>query len=914
MRARRGWLVGLYAAAGAVWLLTVDALWNLTANMFDLSAFRWWLLTAAGVTTIATAISTGVIRAHFHYARASVGPSTGSTLLMSPSHGGRVDFAGPSQFGNLNTQITVQPPPVPSPATVSVPVGAHNLPAPSMVFVGRDLAVIDATISEAGVVIGQVVHGLGGVGKTELAAHYAHAHSDRYGLRWWITADTPDATTDGLAALMRRLHPLADLSPALDLTAAASWALGWLQTHSGWLLVLDNVEEPDHISDLLGQVRGQGHVLVTTRRDLGGARWTQLGLAPLPLGVLDRAASVELLRRLAADPDEDQADQLAEELGDLPLALEQAGAYVSQNPGLGLVGYRRLLAQYPDQMFAAAGVGGHGDRAVARVWRLTMTTVSAQSPLAQRIIAVLSYLAPDDLPEQILEPLDEEEPTRREALTLLASYSMINRDGGLISTHRLVQAITRATTASRASGVEPQPLTDAVMVLAQATPAEPWTNVDGWPLWRLLLPHIGTVLARLSTNHTNTTALNLANRAATYQQGQGQVQPAMILFERVATDRRRLLGENHPDTLTSRSNLAGAYQSAGRISEAITLFERVLTDRRHMLGEEHPSTLNSRNLLAGAYRSAGRIGEAINLYEQVLTDFQRVLGEEHPDTLTCQHNLAYAYLSAGRAAEAITLYEQLLTDRRQVVREDHPDTLTSRNNLAGAYQSAGRIGDAITVYEQVLTDRRRLLGEDHPDTLASRNNLAYAYESAWRIGDAITLYEEVLADYRRLLGDDHPSTLTCQHNLAGAYRSAGRIGEAITVYEQVLTDRRRLLGEDHPSTLASRNNLAYAYESAGRINDAANLYEQVLTDYQRVLGEDHPSTLTCRHNLAYAYESAGRISDAITLYEQVLLDCRRVLGADHLLTASATANLDKARSARDPPLPVVGPGRFAQPP
>ena len=188
--------------------------------------------------------------------------------------------------------------------------------------------------------------------------------------------------------------------------------------------------------------------------------------------------------------------------------------------------------------------------------------------------------------------------------------------------------------------------------------------------------------------------------------------------------------------------IASAYHAAGRLDEAITLYEQLLTDRIRVLGEDHPNTLTTLNNLAGAYESAGRLDEAITLYEQVLTDSIRVLGKDHPNTLTTLNNLAGAYESAGRLDEAITLYEQVLTDSIRVLGKDHPNTLTTLNNLAGAYESAGRLDEAITLYEQVLTDRTRVLGKDHPATLATLNALASAYKSAGRLNQAITLYEQ----------------------------------------------------------------------------------------------------------------------------------------------------------------------------
>ena len=188
----------------------------------------------------------------------------------------------------------------------------------------------------------------------------------------------------------------------------------------------------------------------------------------------------------------------------------------------------------------------------------------------------------------------------------------------------------------------------------------------------------------------------------------------------------RVLGPDHPDTLTTRNNLAGAYHFAGRFGEAIELFERVLADRVRVLGPDHPDTLTTRNNLAFVYHSAGRFGEAIELYERVLADQERVLGPDNPDMLITRNNLACAYDSAGRFGEAIELYERVLADQEQVLGPDHPETLDVRDNLAGAYDSVGRLAEAIDAWEKLLPDCQRVLGLGHPLTKLVQKNLEAA--------------------------------------------------------------------------------------------------------------------------------------------------------------------------------------------
>jgi hypothetical protein len=188
--------------------------------------------------------------------------------------------------------------------------------------------------------------------------------------------------------------------------------------------------------------------------------------------------------------------------------------------------------------------------------------------LASRVLRVLAFLAPDALPEDVLAPLADEPMDVEDALTLLASYSMITRAGGEVSVHRLVQAITRSAPASTD---EPSAVETAIGLLADTVDADPWGNPASWPRWNALLPHIDTTRGHASPQARAGRLGWLVDRAATYLQGQGQLGRAISLFEAVLADRRRVLGDDHPDTLTSRHNLACAYQSAGRLAEATAI-------------------------------------------------------------------------------------------------------------------------------------------------------------------------------------------------------------------------------------------------------------------------------------------------------------------------------------------------------
>jgi tetratricopeptide (TPR) repeat protein len=723
-----------------------------------------------------------------------------------PGLGGRSVAAGGDISGIASTgddavnvqyraeQMTVLPAQAFRPwAELAAPAGLSNLPRPG-VFVGRahELARLDAAMAGPGQVVVQAVHGLGGIGKSTLAARWAAAHAAEYTLTWWITAAAAADIDAGLAGLAVALQPA--LSGVLPLEALREGAVQWLAAHPGWLVVLDNVADPADVAPLLARARA-GRYLITSRRASG---WHAVGVAPVRLDVLDPAEAQALLAAILTPgqpPGLDGAAGLCAELGFLPLAIEQAGAYLAQ-AGATPREYLDLLARYPAAMYQAAPEGGDAARTIARIWHVTVDRL-AGDPLAGQVLRILAWYAPDGIPRMLLDGLADP-PAVLHAVGRLAAYSMLTTDSGVLAMHRLVQAVTRTPDPGDPHR-DPEAIDaarhQATRQLAAALP-DP-EDPAGWPDWRMVLPHIGALTSHAPPDTDTQATARLLNQAGVFLQGQGQPGRAAGYLQRALAGCVRMLGADHPNTLASRNNLAAAYDDAGDLG-------------RRVLGADHPQTLRSRNNLAYAYQAAGHLGRAIPLHEQTLDDYVRVLGADHPTTLISRNNLAAAYDDAGDLGRAIPLHEQTLADRLRVLGADHPDTLISQNNLALAYQAAGDLGRAIPLHEQTLADRLRVLGADHPQTLRSRNNLAYAYQAAGNLGRAIPLHEQALDDYVRVLGADHPQTLRSRNNLAYAYQAARDLGRAIPLFEQALDGCVRVLGADHPQTKIVRGNLAAA--------------------------------------------------------------------------------------------------------
>ena len=331
-------------------------------------------------------------------------------------------------------------------------------------------------------------------------------------------------------------------------------------------------------------------------------------------------------------------------------------------------------------------------------------------------------------------------------------------------------------------------------------------------------------------------ALKALGSVGHYLSDLGDSRDGVELLERVAAGLIRVLGPDHPDTLTTRTYLATAMRDAGRTKEAITLHEEVLKSAMSTLGPDHPKTLAVRSSLALSYKVAGRTNEAVALLEEVLKVNTSKLGPDHPRTLSAGTNLGTAYRAAGRTNNAIALFEEVLKRSTSKRGPDHPRTLTIRNNLAAAYRAAGRTKEAIALYEEVLKLQTSKLGPDHPNTLNTQNGLAVAYDATGRTKEAIALFEEVLRLQTSKLGPDHPQTLTTRNNLASAYRAAGRTNEAIARFEEAHKRSTSKLGPDRPQTLALRNNLAAAYDAAGQFDKSEPLYRDRLKQARKESG------------------------------------------------------------------------------
>ncbi|WP_435212260.1 tetratricopeptide repeat protein [Streptomyces sp. bgisy034] len=789
----------------------------------------------------------------------------------------------------------------------------NNLPTPdSRVFEGRDsaLAVLSELPSTGTGIVTQTVRGMGGVGKSTLVLHHAHAHlAAGHGPVWWIEASTPVTVTTGLASLATAVSPVHATFP---LDEAADWAVAWLQGRTGWLLVFDNAEDPADLGPYLGRL-STGQTLVTTRRDLP---WRDLG-APLRLDTLTPEASIRVLQEITnrhADRDTAGLAELAGELGYLPLALQQAGAYLRQTR-TSASSYLTQLRADPAGVLAATAPGDPQQRTIAQLWSVTLDAIQAQDRHAVELLRILSYCAPDPLPRRVLATALSTAREVDQALGVLAAYSMITLTDLTVTVHRLVQAVLRSTTPTPApaprlrrvlrllrrssSASKPHPREAALNLLYNAMPPDGPENVQTWPAWQELSPHMQTVNTHWVGTETPANLAPLLGQTAFHLAARGQAALALPLEERALAITEASLGPDHPDTALRLNNLARTFSDLARHADALPLAERALAITEASLGPDHPTTATRLNNLATTLSDLGRPADALPLKERALAITEASLGPDHPDTALRLNNLARTFSDLARHADALPLAERALAITEASLGPDHPTTATRLNNLATTLSDLGRPADALPLAERALAITEAALGPDHPTTSVCLGNLARTFSALGRPADALPLEERALAITEAALGPDHPDTALRLGNLATTLSDLGRHADALPLEERALAITEAALGPDHPDTALRLGNLARTFSELARHADALPLKERALAITEAALGPDHPTTALRLNNLARTFSELARHADALPLAERALAITEASLGPDHPDTALRLNNLTEIRTALD---------------
>jgi non-specific serine/threonine protein kinase/serine/threonine-protein kinase len=373
----------------------------------------------------------------------------------------------------------------------------------------------------------------------------------------------------------------------------------------------------------------------------------------------------------------------------------------------------------------------------------------------------------------------------------------------------------------------------------------------------------------------------------------GLYDAAFPLQESALATRRRVLGEEHPDTFTSINNMGFLLRAQGKLDQAEPYYREALEKSRRALGEEHPDTLVSINNMGSLLLSQGKLDQAEPYYREALEKSRRALGEEHPDTLGSINNMGSLLWSQGKLDQAEPYFCEALEKSRRALGEEHPDTLVSINNMGFLLQDQGKLDQAEPFCREALEKRRRVLGEEHPDTLISIGNMGFLLQDQGKLDQAEPYYREALEKRRRVLGEEHPNTLVSINNMGSLLLSQGKLDQAEPYFREALEKRRRALGGEHPETLVSIGNMGSLLWSQGKLDQAEPYFREALEKSRRALGEEHPETLVSIGNMGSLLWSQGKLDQAEPYYREAMEKRRRVLGGEHPETLACIGNLGR---------------------
>ncbi len=775
------------------------------------------------------------------------------------------------------------------PEALSLPV---RLPPRPVFLAGREglLGELDARLAGGPGRPGPrvaVLCGLGGAGKTSVAVEYAHRHLAEVGVCWQFAAEDPAVLAAEFAVLAAQLGARQLVDPR-DPVASVHAVLA--RKEAGWLVVFDNVLDLASVESFVPPA-GPGRVLITTQNQ----HWPPGQALDVP--VLDPGVAAEFLVDRTGNLDRVAAEELAAVLGGLPLALEQAAAYM-QATGTTLAGYLPLFRARQADLLARGEAAGHPAH-VAATLGLALSRLADQAPAAAELIRLLAFLAPEPVPLALLlageqtaarlgaevaaaiGPLLGDPVAAGDAITALRRYSLASPAGnGLVLVHRLVQAITRAQLSAESAGQWGQA---AAALVEAAVPADP-TLPAAWPACAALLPHARAVFDLTSSGMRN---------VARYLGYSGSYPAARDLSQLIADAHIAIdsYGPEHPSTLTARHEFAYWTGEAGDAAGARDQFAALVPVLEWVLGREHRDTLSARHQLARWTGETGDPAGARDQFAALVPVRERVLGPEHPDTLAARHELARWTGEAGDAAGARDQFAALLPIRERVLGAEHPDTLTTRANLAYWTGQAGDAAGARDQFAALLPIRERVQGPEHPNTLAARRGHVHWTGEAGDAAGARDQFAALLPIRERVQGPEHPDTLTARHNLAYWTGEAGDAAGARDQYAALLPVRERVLGAEHPNTLATRHELARWTGEAGNAAGARDLFAAMLPIRERLLGPEHPRNLNTRRNLARWTGEAGGAAEARDLFAALLPISERLLGPEHPRTLNTRRNL-----------------------
>ncbi len=775
-------------------------------------------------------------------------------------------------------------------------------------FTGREdvLKTLHTTLTEgktATLTQPQAISGLGGIGKTQVAIEYAYRYGNEYRAVLWVKADSREALVSDFVSIADPLD-LPEKNEQ-DQNRVVNAVKRWLQNYVDWLLILDNVEELEIIDEFVPPAV-KGHILLTTRAQATGTV-NSIGILEMEteegaLFLLRRSKVIkpDAMLEDASESDRAQAREISETVDGLPLALDQAAAYIEETR-CGLTRYLELYwARRADLLKRRGTFAKDHPESVTTTFSLSFEKVEKANPAAADLLRLCAFLHPDDIPEEIFtedpsdlglvrQPIAIDPLILDEAIGELLKYSLVRRDfdAKMLSVHRLVQAVMKDGMDEATQRVWAE---RTVQILAYTLPDV--EQFSTWQRWQRYLIHalVCTILIRL-WKVFSIEASHLVNQVGYYiQQAYARYKEAESLYTLGLTIDLQIFGSEHPVLATDFNNLAEVYRALGKYAEAESLYQLALNICIQNFGNNHPKAANSLNNLGVLYDELAKYDQAESFLRRALAIRKQTLKPDHIDIANSLNNLAEVYREQGKYDQAEPLYLESLTILKKTLGTTHPDVATTLNNMAELYNMQKMYDRAEQLHLESLAIAEQTLESKHPDIAGSFNNLAGLYVDEGRYDEAEPLLQKALLTYRQILGEEHPSVARTLHNLGWLYYTQGKHNQAETLYLQAKAIYEQNPVIEYPDMALNLYHLAMLYFSLGKYDQAKPLHLQLQSILERILGPEHPDLAQNLHNTAMVYFALGRYDQAEPLFQQALKIFENAVGPEHLHTATVLQN------------------------
>lgn len=814
---------------------------------------------------------------------------------------------------------------------VSAPQVWGGVPPRNKHFTGREdiLVQVQRTLGQhaQSALVPQALHGLGGIGKSQLAVEYAYRYQNDYQLVWWVQANDERSVRRSLVSLAKRLH-LPESADVQDTVDNVLDVLRRRDPYTSWLLIYDDAPEPGVVGPYLPS--GVGHVIVTSR----SRTWASESNA-IEVDVFSPEESIGLIRSRWHDLTDDEALELAADLGHLPLALEQAVAMHEQT-GIPLAEYQRALQNSPSQILAEGNPANY-PQSVAATLSLAFNSVRDISPGGAYLLRLCAFLSAQPIALPLLtrgraaQPADQDvdlgdDIKVRRAVRDLGRFALVQLDIGrdLLRVHSLVRALIRdATPEDERPAVERH----AHAVLAGANPGDP-DNPNNWVAHAQIAPHVepaGLVYSvdpavrqvvldqirylfaigdfagsrkigesavevwRSACGESDELTLVASRHLSISLRSLGYYAEARLLSQETLELMVETLGEDHEHALVTAGSVAADLRVAGEFREALALDAQNLVRHREVLGESDLHTLRALTNLAVDYRMVGDFAKAAELDEEAIAIKARALGDDHMSTLFSYGCLMRDLYGLGEYRRGLELGREKLPLQEQQMPDNHRNLLLTKRTYSILLRKAGYNAEALQHARDLYDVCRRTLGRSHEHTLSALMSLSNTLRVTGDHDGALRFGQRALTIYREVFGELHPFTLACRVDVAIVLQALGRLPEAEELNDLALDGLTTSLGEDHPHTLCAVNTKASGLAAAGRHQEARELSTQLLDRSRRVRGADHPNTLACAANHALDLEATGDRVEATDLRREIFPLFREKLGIDHPETLNANA-------------------------